>query len=185
MRLPIIKGHMVNLRPVRRMDIEAIAHLANDAKVAQFLPSLPHPYSIDDARRWINIAQRSARQDRAYHFTIELPATSEFIGAIGIKNLNATDQNGEIGYWLGRKYWQRGYSTEAVSLSLKFAFEELRLWRVYAVVLAANGASARLLERSGFQREGVWRQASRLRGKWWDVYAYGMLREEYVSTTGR
>ncbi|MEE9553374.1 MAG: GNAT family protein, partial [candidate division Zixibacteria bacterium] len=73
----------------------------------------------------------------------------------------------------------RGYASEAIRLILGFAFKELRLVRVYAGVHQRNAPSVKALEKTGFTREGCWRKASFLGRRWSDVYAYGILKEEY------
>ena len=179
MRLPVIKGKLVNLRGLKRSDADSILKYADDHLVAKFLPLMPNPYSIKDANYWINLTQRQARLDKSYQFGIEYPETGEIIGGIGLKNINKIDLNAEVGYCLGRRYWKRGYSTEALSLILKFAFKELRLIRVYAIVHEKNTGSVKLLAKTGFTHEGTWRKASRMSKRWHDVYAYGILKDEF------
>ena len=68
---------------------------------------------------------------------------------------------------------------EALSLILSFAFKELGLRRIYAIVHEKNTGSVKLLEKTGFTHEGTWRKASRMGRRWYDVYAFGILKNEY------
>ncbi len=173
------------MRQVRRADAWAIQRRANDASVARFLPRMPHPYTIDDARQWINRTHRQARNGTGCHFGIACKVDGEIIGAIGLGNVNRQDRNAEVGYWLGKDFRRRGYATEAMQLVLRFAFSELNLARVYAVVHQDNVESFGLLEKCGFTKEGVWRRASFLEGSFRDVFAYGILMDEFAQPSGR
>lgn len=179
MRLPKLTGDRINLRRLTRSDAEEFQPLANDPRVAEYLPRLPKPYTRDEARKWVNKTHRDARRDAEYHFGIENPATGQIVGMVSLRALNFVDGNAELGYWVARKYWQRGFGSEAVRLILALAFQQLQLHRVYALVAKSNTASIRLLEKSGFMREGVSREVWRHEGKLEDIYSFGLLRPEY------
>ncbi len=180
MPIPTLQGKLITLRRLRRSDAASIQRHANNRDIARFLPRLPSPYIMAEARKWITLTARLARDDKAYNFGIEDGESGEIVGMIGLRNINRQDRNAEVGYWIGRSFQRRGYAGEALRLILKFAFTELRLVRVYAVVHQNNVASVKLLDRIGFVREGVWRKASRINRRWYDVYAYGILKEEYM-----
>ncbi len=180
MILPTIKGDKINIRRLKRSDAESIRKYANDSKVAEFLPFLPHPFTIDDSRKWINTTHRDARKDSAYHFGIEHSDTGEIIGIIGIKNLNWSDFNTEVEYWIGSCHWGQGIASEAVRLILRFAFESTKIVRTYAIVHSKNIGSIKVLEKSGFTLEGTWRKASYHNEEFNDVYGYGILKEEFL-----
>ncbi len=179
MLLPQLNAQRVRLRPLVRADIPALVTQANDRTIARLMPPIAYPYSSDHARRWVNKAQRLARQDREAHFAVERIDRAGLIGVVGIKNLNLQSRNGELEYWAGRRYRGKGYTSEALTLLLTYAFQDLRLHRVYAVILSSNVPSVRLAERCGLVREGTWREAYRARKGWLDVYAYGMLASEF------
>lgn len=179
MALPTLKGKLVNLRQPRRSDAESITLHANDHRIAKYLPVLPHPYTVADARGYINRTFRLARNDTAYFFGIEHPQTGDIIGGVGLNSINRPDRNAEVGYWIGRKFWGKGYAGEALGLMLGYSFDELRLVRIHAVVHSSNKASIRILERLHFRREGTWRKANRMNNLWHDVFSYGILKNEF------
>ena len=185
MSIPSLQGKLITLRKLKRSDAVSIQRHANNCDIARFLPRLPSPYTMDEARKWITTTSRLARQDKAYNFGIEDGQGGEIVGMIGLRNVNRHDRNAEIGYWVGKSFQRRGYAIEALRLILKFAFSKLRFVRVYAVVHHQNIGSIRLLEKTCFVREGVWRKASLMNRRWHDIYAYGILKEEYSSRKKR
>jgi RimJ/RimL family protein N-acetyltransferase len=184
MPLPTLSGQLTTLRKLAMSDAQSVQSNANDPEIARYLPRLPHPYTMDEARKWIATTYRLARQDKAYNFGIEDRKSGRIVGMIGLRNINRQDKNAEVGYWVGKSSQGRGYATEALRLTLSFAFRQLRLVRVYAVVHQRNTSSVRLLEKSGFVREGTWRKASFLNRRWHDVYSYGILKEEFAGHGG-
>lgn len=109
--------------------------------------------------------------------TLAITLRGKVIGAVGVV-VSAKDQHGELGYWLGARYRDRGFATEAAQAVVRWAFRRLRLRRVFAQVLGGNQASARVLEKIGFLREGVRRKHIRKGGRWYDAHQFGLLREE-------
>ena len=162
MQLPLLTGNNIKLRPLKRADIPSLIENANHPAIAKFIPPIPNPYTAVEARKWVNKVHLGARKDTIYQFGIEANDSEGITGMIGLNNVNRTDSNAEIEYWLGKKYWGRGYASEATYLILKFAFKTLRLRRVYAVTISINHRSVNLLEKHGFMREGVWRQGCKM-----------------------
>lgn len=80
---------------------------------------------------------------------------------------------------MGKSYWGKGLTTEAVKLMLKFAFEKLKLHRIYANLFEKNIASRRVLEKCGFKLEGVARECRYRYGKWHNELKLGILKQEY------
>lgn len=179
MRLPSISGELIRVRRLKRQDIHSLQNNANDENISKFIPFIPHPYTLNNARKWINLTHRMARSNNAYHFGITLIETNEIIGMIGLKNINLLDLNAEIEYWVGSKYWKRGIASEALNLILKFAFNDLNLVRVYAFVPEKNIASIRLLDKFRFTKEGIFRKVYRADNEWNNVFGYGILNDEF------
>ncbi len=145
--LPVLKTERLTLRAPRHDDIKVIALLANDRRVAENTTRIPHPYGADDARDFIEAANR--RDDEA-SFVIVLDNT--VIGACGV---DPRQGGPEIGYWLGAPYWGRGFATEAVRAVIDYAFGELCHDALAAGARVSNPASRRVLEKCAFQWTGV------------------------------
>jgi RimJ/RimL family protein N-acetyltransferase len=161
------------VRTYRDDDAEALAALANDWEVARFLRDrFPHPYTIDDARRWLDL---NAGSDGG-HYALEVGGA--FAGGIGYERFAAECRlTAEIGYWLGRKFWGRGVATAAVAHVADLAFEREEIVRLEAATFSNNDRSARVLEKCGFHREGVHRRAVVKRDEILDLLMYAKLRD--------
>jgi RimJ/RimL family protein N-acetyltransferase len=173
-----IEGSRINLRKIKRSDAEILAARVNDISVARYT-YIPHPYGVKDAREFIRNSHRWWRQGKVYGLMIEEPEDGTVIGCVGVESISQKHRNCEIGYWLWKKYRGRGVMSEAVTLALRFAFEELNLVRVHAHVMMGNEASSRVLLKCGFTREGCLRKRIKHRGRWKDMLIYSILRDEW------
>jgi RimJ/RimL family protein N-acetyltransferase len=146
--IPVLETERLILRAPRLGDAKVMAALANDKRIAENTRRMPHPYSRADADDFIN-SVNMPDGEIAY-----LIATREgaVLGACGIAG---GDEAPEIGYWLGVKYWNKGYATEAVRALVDFAFTELDHETLSAGARVTNPASRRILEKCGFQWTGV------------------------------
>ncbi len=167
-------GDRIILRPPRLTDAPAIAQHANDRAIWINLRDLmPHPYSLEDARDWI---ARIQVQSPRVSFVIDV--NGEAVGAIGLVLGNDVERcSAEVGYWIGAAYWGRGIATSALSRVCRYAFEELALLRVFATPIAPNPASCRVLEKAGFEREGLMRRACIKDGRILDMALYAKVRD--------
>jgi ribosomal-protein-alanine N-acetyltransferase len=166
----------VVVREWRDEDAPALARLADDPEVwLNLRDAFPHPYRIADARQFIARAQRLRPPT---WFAIE--AGGALAGAIGYAARTDVERVGaEIGYWLGREYWGRGIMTTALRLVTRHAFAaDPHLRRIFAVPFASNPASARVLEKAGYTREGTLRQSVRKDGRILDQWMYAVVRDD-------
>ncbi len=168
----------VILRRFTQADAATVERLAGDPAVADTTLNVPHPYPDGEAQRWIATHDEQFEQASGAVFAITAQPDLALVGCISIR-VDRRHQHGEIGYWIGRAYWGRGYCTAALRLLLRYSFSELELHRVCAHYLARNPASGRVMEKVGMRREGVLRGHVLKSGKYDDVVLYGLLRSEY------
>jgi RimJ/RimL family protein N-acetyltransferase len=115
------------------------------------------------------------RQEPRTTFIIDLDG--EAIGGIGlVLGTDIERCSAEVGYWLGAKHWGRGIATMALVRICRYAFENLGLLRVFAVPIVWNPASFRVLDKAGFEREGLMRKACIKDGKVMDMALYAKVR---------
>jgi ribosomal-protein-alanine N-acetyltransferase len=167
------------LRHWRFDDVPALARQANDRRIWLGLrDAFPHPYSEDDGRRFIAMATTMAPPS---HFAIEVADT--VAGGIGYVPKEDVERIGaEVGYWLGVEFWGRGIAAAALRTMTRYAFAahpDLR--RLWAVPYASNSASARVLEKAGYRREGTLRQSAIKDGRVVDQWMYAILRDEPIN----
>ena len=162
---PVVSTERLILRGPVVTDAPAIAGLVNDRNVAGMTGMIPHPYGLADAEAWISRAQ-AIDWGREASWVIEHQAFG-VVGGLGFKG-GAPDTMGrpEIGYWLGRPFWNRGYATEAVRGALKWVKRDWRKNVVVAGHFADNPASGQVLCKAGFLYTGdVELRPSKARGR--------------------
>jgi RimJ/RimL family protein N-acetyltransferase len=133
------------LRPGWAEDAPALARAIGDEAVARNLARVPFPYALEDAERFLASPCDPLRPT----FVIALREDNRLIGGIGI-----SDGEANLGYWIARDHWGRGYATEAGRAVLALADASLRLPRVRASHALDNPASGRVLRKLGFQPTG-------------------------------
>ena len=161
-------------------DAESITPQANDRRVWLGLrDAFPHPYAVEDARRFIAMARQ-----RSPHTSFAIEVDGKVAGGIGYTEHSDVERIGaEVGYWLGHEYWGRGIATAALRLLTQHAFRvNAELRRLYAVPYSSNLASARVLEKAGYRREGTLRQSAIKDGRVLDQWIYSILREELAGS---
>jgi len=179
MRQPIILGVKINIRPLRLADAKSIYKNVNDPLVTKWTLHLSYPYPKDGAAKFIRKSYQDATRGRTYLFGICEKDSDDLIGLVSLMNIDPSTKSGEVGYWLGRKYWGKGYTSEACKLIINFGFKNLKLHRIYAKLFSPNIASKRVLEKAGMKPEGVLRDARHRYGKYHDELRYGILCSEY------
>jgi ribosomal-protein-alanine N-acetyltransferase len=158
-------------------DVESLQRYANNRKIWLNLRDVfPHPYTIDDARWWI---EHASHDDPERSFAIA--SAVEPIGGIGlIFGEDVHRHNAELGYWLAEPFWGRGIMTGAVCALTEYAFTKFPLNRIYAEPFARNLASMRVLEKAGFLREGVLRASVVKDNTILDQIVYAKLAREHT-----
>jgi len=113
-----------------------------------------------------------------YHWGFEY--IGHVIGAAHFHNLSEKDEKCEIGYCLGSKWWNKGIMTEAVAEIFRFAFEEVNLYKIYAMYDTENIGSGRVMQKSSMQREGYMREHTKRKdGTRGDMAYYAILKREW------
>jgi RimJ/RimL family protein N-acetyltransferase len=145
---PVLETERLVLRAPRIEDAKAVAALAKDRRVAENTLRIPHPYTFADAMQWI-----SAANTRPGERTFVILREDDVVGACGFDLREGPEP--EVGYWIGAPYWEQGYATEAASAGLDYAFETEAHAALRAGARVTNPASRRVLEKCGFEWDGV------------------------------
>ena len=121
--------------------------------------------------RWQNLA---SKKKKPFIFGIREKENLKLIGAVGL-HLDVAHHKAEVGYWLGKSFWNNGYVSEALQEVLKFGFEELKLNKIYASHFHHNPASGKVLEKNGFVFEAELKQEILKNGKYLDLFRYALF----------
>jgi len=170
-----LTGSTFTLRPYRYGDEQSIAEQANNEKIYKPTLLIPYPYTLKEAKQWVERNVQLAKQESPEEMNFAIEVGGKAVGSIGLAHL-VPGHKAEIGYWLGEEYWGKGIMTEAVKLLTQYAFEELGLARVYAGCFAWNKASQAVLEKAGFQLEGIHKKGILKDGEFKDDYTYAKVR---------
>jgi len=171
---PTFRGKLVSLRQLQYKDIHTMPRLVT-THVVQYLVHMPYPYGREDARRFINKSRRNFRLKKELNFAIDLIENDNLVGVISLQKIDNINKSGQIGYWVGKKYWNMGLASESINLVINYAFLVLQLHKVYANVLTTNRASIRVLEKNGLKKEGILRDSIYKFDKFFDVVLYYKL----------
>ena len=179
--LPAIEGERVILRQPQMSDYSEWAELREKSR--EFLGPWEPVWPADDLtrgafRRRLKRYAEDQRSDQAYSFFIFRKTDDVLVGGITLSNVRrGVAQAGSVGYWVGKPYARQGMMSMAMRALIPFSFASLRLHRLEAACIPTNVASIRLLEKSGFQREGYARQYLCINGEWQDHLLYARIRD--------
>ena len=180
--LPPVAGEGVILRMPQMTDYQAWAELRETSR--KFLTPWEPTWPADDLtrpafRQRIRRYGEDVRTDQAYPFFVFRQEDHALVGALALANIRrGVAQAGSLGYWVGAPYIRRGYMTAAVRALIPVTFDVLRLHRLEAACIPTNLASVRLLEKTGFRREGYARAYLCINGTWQDHLLYARLQTD-------
>ena len=169
------KDEEVGLREITEADLPKMAEYSNNTKVSKNLSDgFPNPYTIDDAKRFFKMVNE---QNPKTFLAIEYK--SEYVGNISLSvGSDVYRKSAEIGYFIGEPFWDKGIATKAVTLITKFGFEKLGVVRIYTGIFDYNKASQRVLEKCGFQKEAVFKDAIFKNGKLYSEVRVAKLKRD-------
>jgi ribosomal-protein-alanine N-acetyltransferase len=181
LNVTLLQGNKISLRTVTVADCnETYVNWLADPLVNRFLETRWSDQTLDAIRKFV--MNTSANADN-YLFAIIETSTQKHIGNIKLGPTNRHHHYADVSYFIGeRAAWGKGYATEAIQLVTQFAFEKLDLHRVQAGVYASNVASAKALEKAGFELEAVFKQQLWSGSEWedhlWFVKRKGVLSHD-------
>ena len=166
----------IHLREWKTEDAPDLKAAINNKKVLDNLrDGIPYPYTEKDAAEFI-AATLCAEKDTQYAFAICLD--NKVVGSIGVfRKDNVHRFTAEMGYFIAEHYWGKGIMTEAVRQMCAYIFENTDIIRIFAEPYAHNDASCRVLEKAGFQFEGILRQNAIKNGQSVDMRMYAIIRD--------
>lgn len=141
----------VTLEPIALKHADAVQRLASNPDVVA-TTNLPEPYPDNGATEWIEYVRPRHEAGEEFAFAI-LNQDNTLVGVVGL--VDVTDDDAELGFWIGKPFWGRGYATAAAREAVRFAFGTAGVEHVFARPLQRNDASQRVLEKLGFEARQV------------------------------
>jgi ribosomal-protein-alanine N-acetyltransferase len=176
---PTLDTERLVLRPFTAADAPAVHGIVSDREIAATTLSIPHPYPPELAAEWVASHPRRWAEGAVAVFAATLREGGELVAAVGL-HLDEPHRRGELGYWVARPHWGRGYATEASRALMAFGFGRLELHRVVAQHFSHNPPSGAVMRKLGMRHEGCLRHHIRKWGEFVDVEFYGILADEFA-----
>lgn len=175
--LPELQTERLILRPFILTDAADVQRLAGDRDIASTTQDIPHPYEDGMAQEWISTHREKFEQGELVTLAVTLRDDGALAGAISL-TINKTHERAELGYWVGKPYWNRGYCTEAARALLRYGFEQLHLNRIVGHHIRRNPSSGRVMQKLGMKYEGCLRHHVKKWDEFEDMECYGILRSD-------
>jgi len=173
----MLEGRLVRLRAPEPSDVERAYQWINDREVTRFLQAR-YPVSHVDEEKWL----AEASQGNSFgdvRLAIETKDGTH-IGNMGLHRVRPEDRCATLGILIGDKsFWSRGYGRDAIMTLLRFAFYEMNLHKVSLHVFEFNERAMACYRKCGFLEEGRLRDEYYYDGRYWDILAMGVLRDEF------
>lgn len=176
---PLIQGRLVRLRAREPADLDRAYQWINDYDVARFL-ILRYPQSREQEDAWL----RNTPLAGFFQLPLAIDTLDGLhIGNIDLRDVQPENRTAEIGVMIGdKRYWSRGYGSDAVRTLARFAFRVMNLQRVHLRTYEYNERGQAAFKKAGFQEEGRLRRHIYMEGRYWDVVLMGCLRDEFEAT---
>ena len=140
-----IKTERLTIKKIKKTDKKQLVDLIGDFRVSKTLSNVPYPYTDKDAEYWLNDVKNSK-------FKLNIFLDNILIGGVGLRNMDIDYY--ELGYWIGFKYWGKGYATEACYGLLNYVKKNTAFKYLKAYVYKENIASSNVLKKIGFRQTG-------------------------------
>jgi ribosomal-protein-alanine N-acetyltransferase len=175
---PTLQTARLRLRPFDDADTDDLFALHSSADVLRYWDAPPWSDRVR-AERFVSACRQMAEEGTGARLAVGRIGDSTFIGWCGLHRWNQDYRSASLGYCYAHAAWGHGYATEAAHMLLWWAFDTLDLNRVQAEVDTRNAASARVLEKLGFVREGTLREDCVVNGEVSDSWLYGLIRRDW------
>jgi len=174
--IPTLETERLRLRPFALDDEAAVFALVSDPEIARFVRFEAHRTPAD-TRVFLELAAAHYRRGDLFALAIVLREDEQLIGSCGFVGQAPERKAAEMGYWLGKPHWGKGYALEAARALVRFGFEQMSLERIEAKCYLENRAGQRVIEKLGMKFEGI-DCSERIKGEYPQLNMYGISRED-------
>ena len=177
-KFPQLITNRLLLRKFLIIDSVIVAKLAGVFEIADTTIRIPYLYKEEEAKKWIKRHDDWFVNEQSINWAITLKENKNLIGAISLMNIDKNNNHAELGYWVGKPYWGRGYATESAEALINYGFEVIKFNRFHAHHLSRNSASGKVLLKIGMKREGTLREHIVKWDQFEDIELYGILKSD-------
>jgi len=178
-----LESSKIRLRAYRREDIKDALSFINDPEVSEYLrPGIPFPMKLENEEKWYESIDPMSTSN--YSFAIETKDKSLYIGGCGINETDWKNSWCVVGIFLGKRYWNKGYGTDAMKTLVNFIFNEMNMNKIKLNVYSFNKRAVKSYEKCGFVTEGILKQEFFRNGQYHDEYIMSILKSDYIKNPG-
>jgi [ribosomal protein S5]-alanine N-acetyltransferase len=177
-KFPIIETERLRLRGIRPGDVTAVYEIFGDEAVTRYY-GLETYTGIEQAAERITLYRQNFMKRQSLRWGITFKDDDWLLGTVGIMNWKPRFFNAALGYDMAKRHWRQGIMFEALTAVLDYAFSTMQMNRLEAFVMPQNEPSSQLLEKLGFQNEGLMRQYGYWRGEFHDLVLYSLLKDDW------
>lgn len=175
-----LEGEKVILRWPKIQDAEWLYENITKPEIAINLQvSTTKGLTLEKEKKWIRSQKAKRDKNKGYTFVVIDKNTKKLLGSCGVKDVDVYNSNCEIGYWLAKPCWGKGYASDFLQLLLNFCFRELDLNKVWAYTADFNVRSQGLLKKNGFKQVGKLRKHTLVNNKFIDSIYFDLLKSEW------
>ena len=179
---PVVASERLRLRSFALADIPTLVAIANQHGIADTVLDVPYPFTASYARGWIATHAAEWSQRRTVHWAVSRLNDDRLIGYAGLGPLDAINRQVALSVWVGRGPERRSNATEAAQAALALAFTSLGVHRVYALQIARDAFSGRVLAEIGMRQEGILRGRACKWDQFEDVVIWAQLHSEWLQS---
>lgn len=163
------------LSELKEEDLPLVTQYLQDKVFSELTSNIPYPYRKEDAEFWFKISKEAFEKRKGFTFAIR-DKNEQMIGAIGLHDEGS--DKAEMGYWLAKPFWNKGYVTEAAKSVVDFGFKELGFNKIYATYFPHNPASGKIMQKIGMEEEAILKKHLKKDGKYYDIPMYSVFRDQ-------
>jgi RimJ/RimL family protein N-acetyltransferase len=173
-----IKGKQIDLLPLNPDHVNLYCKWENEPAVRKY-DRTEIPFTVEDSKKYLEPSENKVKSK--VMFEIFHKEDKKPIGFCELSEITWTNRNAYIGLLIGEiEYWGHGIGTEVIELMINYGFNELNLSKIKIEALEPNKGSIKCIERNGFKPEGRLRKEIYVDGLYYDLFIYGMLKEEWI-----
>jgi len=168
------------IRRLTKEDAPAIFHYASDPEITKYV-LFPTHQTLEDTWKFLGTTLEKYEKKEVAPWGLAWKANNHLIGTCDFVWWDIINRKAEIGYILTKEHWNKGIMSEAVKRLIQFGFEEMNLNRIETRCNESNIASSRVMEKAGMSYEGTMRDALFVKGSYWNLRCYAILRSDWVT----